>query len=148
PRQHQLGVAAAEVHPRLSVGAGAPRLAGVAAAATFLVPEHTDAIADAQIGDAGADLDDFAGGLVAGDERRLDREHAAIGVHVGEAHARGADANQHLTRRRLGVGQVAYLPRLVELFDHGCAHGASLGRKVSVARCRWAMPGTALSVPD
>src|SRR5262249_27562555 len=94
-----------------------------AAATALLAPEHADAVPDPQIGDPSAHLDDLAGWLMAGHEGRLERKHAMMRVQVGVAHARGVNPNQHLARRRTGIGPISQTPRLVELVDDSCAHG-------------------------
>ena len=81
-----------------------------------------DSIADLEIGDARADLDDFAGGLVAENDGKA-RDHALGAefpiddVQVGAANAARADANEQRRFAGLRHGRV----------DHfGAGRGSSL----------------------
>jgi hypothetical protein len=57
---------------------------------------HDDAVALLEVGDAGADLLDLAGGLMAQHHRHRAWPVAVDHREVGMAEARGADADQHL----------------------------------------------------
>ena len=70
----------------------------VAHAAGPAEPWHRDPVAERELGDAGAELDDEADALVPGDERRggLDGPVAASGVDVGVTEAGGLHVDAHL----------------------------------------------------
>src|SRR5262249_32245477 len=96
------------------------------------------------------ELDDLAHGLVARDDRQLQREHAAMHADVSAANPARTNANRDLTGGRLRVRHVANLPRRVELSDDECSHDSFL-RLTPNFYDSWpssAMPEAALLSPD
>jgi hypothetical protein len=88
-----------------------------------------DAVADLEVGDAGADGDDLPCALVAGDERQSHRRrvHAHAEIGIDEIDADRVVADLYLTGARgrhfdLFVGQNFGTARLVDSdrCDHGC----------------------------
>ena len=120
------------------------RHAVVAGAAGVAEPRHRDAVAERDLGDAGAELDDDADALVAGDERRrrLDRPVAVGGVDVGVAQARRLDLDADLpggevqraapSRRSAGRGTRARRRR-----GSSARPGSDGCSCASVASCWW-----------
>ena len=84
-----------------------------AATATFLHPADADAVSDFAGGDAGADFDDLADGLVAEHARKLKREQAVREVNVGVAEAASVDLHDDLIRTCLGGFPLFYFPLTV-----------------------------------
>lgn len=128
PGQHQVAVAAAEVHPGLRVRAGRrmPALAVDATPFAALHPRDADPVAHPERGDAGAERDDLADRFVSRHDRQLDGPVAAVHQDVAEAHPARMNAYDDLGRARGRVGEVLELPRCVESGDHRCAHGLLL----------------------
>jgi len=86
-----------------------------------------DTVADLEILDLGADLDDLSGRLIAGDERQRGRVEAAaqIGVDIVDAAGVLLDADVLRSRRRNGdilEGQDLRSADLV--YSNRCDHGA------------------------
>ena len=79
------------------------------------------AVADLEVVDAGADLCDLAGQLVAADQRVRREEVAVEDVLIGAADAARGDADEDLVRPRLGSGHVAHLDRADGLIER-CFH--------------------------
>jgi hypothetical protein len=96
----------------------------VAAAAGPVQPRHPDPVAEPDLVDPLADLDDLADGLVAGDpgKGRLVRPVAVHGVQVGVADAAGPHLDQHLAVLRDRDRDVPQVEVLAEPRDDGGPH--------------------------
>jgi hypothetical protein len=112
------------VHPSLRVRTLVlpALLARVATATALLIPEGADPITHLQIRDARSQLDNLSRRLVTRDDRRLQRKHTVVHVHVRAAHSARANADEHLSGGRLRIGQIPDFPWLIESSDDGCAH--------------------------
>jgi hypothetical protein len=114
------------------------------AAAVDDVPFGGHAIAGVHVGDEPSDLDDFAGELVADDDRRL---HAAlcpripvVNVHVGAAHAGAPHPNEHFVFSDCRLGNVAEFEPRSRRWFHQRFHArvAPLRLCVDIMRTRFA----------
>ena len=121
-----LEVGGARVHEARQAQLGLAALAGrTDPAGGQPAQQYPVALLDA--GDSVADVDDLAGALVTGDERRGLRQHAVHRGQVGVAQPGGPDADPDLAgpeAHRLDV--VEYLELVLPcLVQYGCAHGAA-----------------------
>jgi len=87
-----------------------------------------DAIADLEVGDAGADRDDLAGPFIAGDKRHADRRrihaHAEIGIDVIDAARMLLELDLPRPRRRhLDVLECQHLGTAGLVYAHRRNHG-------------------------
>ena len=98
----------------------------LAMAAGRVEPRHADSVALLDDRDAGAERDDAADRLVAGDERDfgLQGPVAGRGVEIGVADAAGFGLDQNLTGAGGRNVQLAEHQGLAELFDDGGVHCA------------------------
>ena len=103
---------------------GAARRA-VAAVAAVRPEREDDVVALLDIGDAGSQLGDDAGGLVAQHHRQRQRPVAVHDVIVAHAHAGGLHLHAHLAGLRPLLLQIEDLQRLVDFGQDGGAHGRS-----------------------
>ncbi|MNS92969.1 hypothetical protein D3C72_1271190 [compost metagenome] len=120
-------------------------LAAIGAAATGrLHPGGAYAVTDATRVHAGTDLDDFPDNLVSGCLRVDVTPVALRRPHIGVAHARGMNLDQHLARLWSGHRNVVDFPRLVRSSHHNSFHrvhrlesclGWTSGRAAAWGRC-------------
>ena len=134
-------IGAAEHRRRFEAHAGGDRVAILGARIAELregakpVPAH-DLVAGFELRDPVADRDDFAGGLVAGDEGRVRPKLVFAGQHqhIDVLHAARADADLHLARAgRRRVGHLAQRQHLgpAKRFAHHRFHRLRLYRQSS-----------------
>ena len=100
-----------------------PRVDAVDALAALRREQRDHVVADGERGDVGPDLLDDPGSLVAEDRRRVSGGvGAGGGVEVGVADAAGGEADQDLSRPRLGELDLLDDERLAELLEDRRAH--------------------------
>jgi hypothetical protein len=108
-----------------------------AAAATLLVPTHTNTITDFARTYTSPDLDDFADGFVAKNAGKLQPKQTMGKMHVGVAQAAGLNLDNNLIRTGFGRLPLFDFPLAVNGRDNCCFHeGAPEGIYVSVG-CRF-----------
>ena len=121
----ELGVAAVAILAHiagkvLAMGFQIGQAVGAMAAVQIVIGGHR--IAHLHVGDAGPDLDNLGGDLVADDARRLDMCAPDLVMLDGQAGAAGQDPGHRFRRSRLGVGHIFQDERLTLLFQHQGFH--------------------------